>query len=271
MAKPKAISLHIGVNRLDPKHYAGWKGELQSCENDADDLAAVAKAMGFKTKVLHTSAATREAVLKAVVEARKTLKAGDFFLLTYSGHGGQVLDVSGDELDLMDECWCLHDAQVIDDELQVEITHFAKGSRVFVISDSSPSGSVLRPYMPEPDPPPPGQRARIVPPVLAEKIYRQNAKFYDGLQMAQGKRGAPGDGPAVIVFHGCQHNQAAIDGKENGVFTQRILRVWNLGSYQGNYVRFFAHIVTRMPATQTPMMRTHGLVSDFVLEQPFKP
>ena len=37
-AKPKGISLHIGLNRVDPIHYAGWKGELVACENDAHDI-----------------------------------------------------------------------------------------------------------------------------------------------------------------------------------------------------------------------------------------
>jgi len=35
MAKAKGISLHVGVNSLDPKHYAGWKGELKCAEQDA--------------------------------------------------------------------------------------------------------------------------------------------------------------------------------------------------------------------------------------------
>jgi len=26
-AKPKGISLHVGLHRVDPIHYAGWKGE----------------------------------------------------------------------------------------------------------------------------------------------------------------------------------------------------------------------------------------------------
>lgn len=271
MPKPRAISLHVGVNDLDAKHYAGWKGELLSCESDADEMAVIARAMGMKPKVLHTKSATRANVLAGLDEACKQLKSGDLFFLTFSGYGGQVLDISGDELDLMDETWCLHDAQIIDDEVQDRVLCFAKGVRVLIVADSSPSGSVLRPYVPDPDPPPPGQRAKLVAPLLADRIYRQNAKFYDALQKAPRKGKPLGQGPALIVMHGCQHNQASIDGKQSGVFTQRLMQVWNQGSYQGNYVRYFSHVVTRMPATQTPMMRTYGLVSDFVLQQVFSP
>lgn len=271
MAKPRAISLHVGVDSLDPKHYAGWKGELKSCENDADDMAAIARASGMKAHVLHTKDATRANVLAGLADARKQLKSGDLFFFSFSGHGGQVPDTSGDELDLMDESWCLHDAQIVDDEVQADVLRFAKGVRVLMVADSSPSGSVPRPFVPDPDPPPTGQRAKLVAPLLADKIYRQNAKFYDAIQKVPRPKPPPGDGPAIIVMHGCQHNQVSIDGKESGVFTQRMMHVWNQGSYQGNYVRFFAHVVTHMPALQTPMMRTYGLVSDFVLQQPFKP
>lgn len=269
MAKARGISLHVGVNALDPEHYAGWKGELQACEHDALDMAAVAEASGMKPQVLLTKQATRSNVLSALESAGKRLKAGDLFFLSFSGFGSQVPDVSGDELDMMDESWCLHDAQVIDDEVQSVIRGFGKGVRVLVIADSSPSGSVHRPHLPDPDPPPRGQRAKLVAPLLATKIYRMHGAFYDALQRSLPKPPARGSRPAVIVLHGCQHNQAAIDRKDGGVFTRRLMQVWNQGSYRGNYVRFFARVVARMPATQTPMMRTVGLVDDFVLQEPF--
>jgi len=248
--------LHLGVNALDEKHYAGWKGELKSCENDAEDMAAVAKKVGLKPKVLLAKAATRAAVLGGLKEAGKQLKAGEVFVLTYSGLGTQVLDISGDEMGLMDEAWCLHDAMVIDDELQSEVSRFPKGSRVFLLIDSSPSGSVPRPFMPEPDPPPAGQRPRLVSPLQATKIYRQNERFYDGLQKAV--KPVTSMGPQVVAIHACQRNQAAIDGKDNGVFTQHVLHLWNGGSFEGSYLRFYEQLVARMPSTQTPMLRTHG-------------
>ena len=271
MVKPRALSLHVGVNSLDPKHYAGWKGELKSCEFDADDMAGIAKSMGMKAKVLRTKAATRAAVLAALKDAGKQLKAGDFFFLSFSGYGSQVEDVSGDEMDRKDDSWCLHDAQVIDDEIYAEISRWAVGVRVLVLLDSSPSGSVPRPHMPEPDPPPAGLRARLVSPLIAEKVYLLNEKLYDALQKSVKVTGVPAPGPAVIVIEGCQHNQAAFEGKDNGVFTERLLHLWNQGSYQGSYARLFAMLVARMPSTQTPMLRTYGDVAGFLTQAPFTP
>ena len=41
--KAKALSLHLGLNAVDPVHYGGWSGELAACERDATDMAALAK------------------------------------------------------------------------------------------------------------------------------------------------------------------------------------------------------------------------------------
>ena len=42
----KGISLHIGLNSVDPKHYGGWDGKLQACEQDSVDMQALATTAG---------------------------------------------------------------------------------------------------------------------------------------------------------------------------------------------------------------------------------
>jgi hypothetical protein len=39
----KGLSLHIGLNRIDPNHYAGWSGTLNACENDARAMQDIAR------------------------------------------------------------------------------------------------------------------------------------------------------------------------------------------------------------------------------------
>src|SRR5258706_1072087 len=143
-AKPKAISLHIGLNGVSAAAYSGWDGPLAACEFDANDMAALAKKRGMKPDVLLTKKATRSAVLSGMRSAAKTLKAGDLFFISYSGHGGQVPDTNGDEVDRQDETWCLYDGQLIDDELYVELSKLAAGVRVLVLSDRCLSGTVTR-------------------------------------------------------------------------------------------------------------------------------
>ena len=47
MAMTKGISLNIGLNSVDPKHYGGWDGQLAGCENDANDMADIARYCKF--------------------------------------------------------------------------------------------------------------------------------------------------------------------------------------------------------------------------------
>ncbi len=39
----RGMSLHIGLNAVDPAHYNGWEGHLNACEYDADDMEGIAK------------------------------------------------------------------------------------------------------------------------------------------------------------------------------------------------------------------------------------
>jgi metacaspase-1 len=178
-ALARAASLHIGLNAVSADHYGGWSGQLAACEFDAKDMAAIAKAQEMTSTVLLTKHATRAKALDGIRSAAKTLKSGDLFFLTYSGHGGQVPDVSGDESDKQDETWCLYDGQLIDDELYYELSLFAAGVRILVLSDSCHSGTVTRDLPPSvaivPTVP---QRPKLMPLSVGLRTYRENRTFY---------------------------------------------------------------------------------------------
>lgn len=289
--KHKGLSLHAGLNLVSGTHYGGWTGELSACEFDAEDMAALARAQGLKPTVLLTKKATRAALLARIRAAAKALKSGDLFFLSYSGHGGQVPDVTGEERDKQDETWCLYDGQLIDDELYAELGRFAKGVRVLVLSDSCHSGTVTRAA-----PPAPGgaqmPRSRMMPPAVAMRTYRNHQAFYDKLQheVARAGAGQPVDPDAalaqlavsprltalaarmkaaVILVSGCQDNQSSFDGEHNGAFTEQLLRVWNEGKFEGNYASFHAKIKARMPAIQTPNLFVLGPAAAFLRQRPF--
>ena len=290
--KTKGLSVHIGLNAVSAKHYKGWSGELTACEFDARDMAAIAKAAGMKPTVLLTKKATRKAALSAIRAAGKTLVSGDILLLTYSGHGGQIPDVTGEETDKLDETWCLYDGQLIDDEMYLELSRFAAGVRVLVLSDSCHSGTVVRAAPPQAGGQPAG-RSKMMPPSVGIRTYRDHKAFYDKLQRevvkASGKASTPDPDSAlaqvavsnrriaiankskaaVILLSGCQDNQTSMDGDHNGAFTEKLLRVWDHGKYAGNYAKFHARIKALMPPTQVPNLFTLGRVTTFVTQQPF--
>ncbi|MEJ0100677.1 MAG: caspase family protein [Pseudomonadota bacterium] len=291
----KGLSLHIGLNGVDPKSYEGWDGPLAACEFDAHDMTSLATARGFKPTTLITAAATRAKVLAALRKAGKSLKSGDFFLLTYSGHGGQVKDVTApgekpEEADGLDETWCLFDGELIDDELYFELSRFAKGVRVLVLSDSCHSGTVTRARIVPPAPGAP--RPRMMPPDIARRVYEAHQAFYDKLQRAVSKaaggrvadpdaalanvamsarRGSivKGFNPTVILISGCQDNQTSMDGDHNGAFTEQLLRIWNKGAFKGNYTALHAQVRGAMPSTQSPNLFTLGTAAKFLAQAPF--
>ncbi len=285
---PTGISLHLGLNSVDPKHYGGWSGDLVACEFDANDMSAIAKSSGMKSTRLMTKAATRAKVLAAIRNAATELKAGDLYFLSFSGHGGQVPDVTGEESDKKDETWCLYDSQLIDDELYLELSKFTSGVRILVLSDSCHSGTVTRAL---PAPQSASGRSKAMPGPVALRTYRDNQTFYDRIQRAAANSAgktldpdaalaritvssrlsavAKGFGPAVILISGCQDNQTSSDGDHNGAFTERLLQVWNQGAFKGNHAQFHAGIVAGMPPDQTPNFFTLGKAGQFVRQRPF--
>jgi hypothetical protein len=286
----KALSLHIGLNGVSAAAYAGWDGPLAACEFDANDMAAIARAKGIAATVLLTKKATRAAVLGAMRSAAKALPSGGFFFLSYSGHGGQIPDVTGEEDDKKDETWCLYDGQLIDDELYFELSRFKAGVRVLLLSDSCHSGSVARELAPPP--PPLGQRVKLMPESVARRTYQEHQAFYDKLQAdvaaaarktftdpdaALAQVGAAAEAtalvgkfnPAVILISGCQDNQTSMDGEHNGAFTEQLLKIWDGGAFRGDYNAFHAHIRSGMPRSQSPNLVTLGAAGRFLAQQPF--
>ncbi len=141
----RLVSLHLGLNGVNPIHYEGWDGKLNGCENDANTMNHIADSQGFESSQLFTQNATADNVLSAIASVAGRLTAGDAFLLTYAGHGGQVPNVNGDvEEDQQDETWVLWDRMLIDDELELAFAGFDVGVDIIVFSDSCHSGTVTR-------------------------------------------------------------------------------------------------------------------------------
>lgn len=275
------VSLHIGINDVSPDHYDGWSGPLAGCENDARAMEKIARGRGYNARRLLTADATRAAVLAGIDSAAARLAAGDTFLLTYAGHGGQVPDTSGDEDDGWDETWCLHDGQLLDDELFDRWHHFEPGVRIIVVSDSCHSGTVTRARVREAIEPTTELASslagdftagapRFMPIDRALRTFRRNQQFYTELQDAIPEVGEPP--VAVRLLSGCQDNQVSLDGNENGLFTTVLLTVWNEGGFVGDYPSFHREMLLLMPPTQSPSHLVLGpRNSEFDGQQPFTP
>lgn len=276
-------SLHIGLNRVDPDQYGGWDGALAGCINDANDMKEIAESRGFTTEQLIDEQATIIAVRDKLKQYATELKDGDFFFLTYSGHGGQVPDVDGDEnKDHYDETWCLYDTELIDDSLYGALCAFEKGVRIFIMSDSCHSETVSRA---------PGRMGRRedrrafvdkqagpnskrAPIEFTEAEFNKNEERYAEQRTWWPPKAAPINSPAkVVLISGCQDEQTSLDGPGNGAFTHAFLQVWkeNGGDYQQSYEQLKTDVVKAVNnPEQVPGIYSYGVgVQGMLKETPF--
>jgi len=271
----KGIALTIGLNAVDPKHYAGWSGELTACEADAKDMANIAKSKKFQVETLLTKEATRAKVKGMISKVAKDLKSGDIFMLSYSGHGGQLPDLNNEELDERDETWCLFDGQLVDDEINSMFAEFSKGVRILIFSDSCHSGTVSKALdsygRPNPLTASSGAplRQKCMPREYLGAVYRENQAFYDKILKKPAVNEEDIKASALLIS-GCQDNQYSMDGERNGLFTSQLLAVWKDGKYSRSYKTFHKDIVKRMPREQTPNYYPTGVRNyKFESQKPF--
>lgn len=257
---PKGLSLHIGLNRIDPDHY-GWDGRLMGCENDARYMRSLAQSCGYRSKLLLNERAISTEVLKNLAAAAKLLLPGDILFITYAGHGSQVPDANGDEDDGLDETWLLYDRMLTDDELYVAWSRFRAGVRIVMVSDSCHSGTMardpiylnmgampdlLKQYGSKSQP-----IFRALPDAVSARAYKTHQALYDAVAWSCVDGDRASVAASVIMLAGCQDNQTSADGRTNGLFTEKLKMVWEAG-FQGNYYDFTKAVRRLMPKTQTP-------------------
>jgi len=284
----KGLSLHIGLNSVDPNHYVDangtpWEGKLIACEPDAIDMEKITKSSGCETIMLLTKDATVDNVKKKLNYAAQKLEPGDLFILSYSGHGGRVPDENDDEGDGYDETWCLYDREFVDDELNTCLRDFNDDVRILTLSDSCHSGTVVRARAVQIlgiDPnktnvSKSGKRYRYAPVEVESGTYFKNKELYDSiLSDPKYKEGKPN--ASVILISGCQDTQYSQDGPFNGAFTGQLKKVWDNGKFQGSYRKFHRQILNRMNMDsdpndpQTPNYYKEGKVNRaFEMSKPF--
>lgn len=278
----KGLSLHVGLNVIDPAHYNGSNGRLECCLKDSQDMMALAQAQGFEVlALLQDGQATRDAVVGAFSEAAKKLKAGDIFLFTYSGHGGFVPDTSGDEAleqdgedDRQDETLCLFDGMLLDDEIGRLWEAFKPGVRVSTLFDCCHAGTGVKA--------PPGHvptgnsrpgKKRLLPKATLRQTFLNNRSMYDALQAAS-KAAPPAETLCSVIHIGaCQDFQESSDGSPggNGFFTEQLLSIWKNGAFAGAYKDLRDQIsFNTAPFDQDPKLFRTGVSNPaFEAQRPF--
>jgi len=140
----------IGIN------YVGQKGALSACHNDCSNIRDyLIEAQGFHPDEMlilmddgkHTMP-TKKNIEEAMARLTLYAQPGDVNFLSFSGHGGNVVDTSGDEDDGFDETLIPVDfaenGQIVDDDILRDfVKPMKKGVHTVVLMDCCHSGTVL--------------------------------------------------------------------------------------------------------------------------------
>jgi hypothetical protein len=273
-------ALIVGINDYAPIGAGG--PDLRGCVNDAVDMATTLRDLGIvpaNPAVMHIvtdSRATRANILNELTWLVKGAKKGDLLVFYYSGHGSQMPDMTGEELDKKDETICPHDfataGMIKDDDLRAKFAGIASGVNLEVLLDSCHSGTGTRELaalsgdcVPEEE----MVTIRYVEPPIDYAFFlddptlssRRLLKSSPDLMSAETTK-APVIAPLNhVLWAGCKDNQtsgeATIGGVVRGFFTYCFCK--SLRSKNGNVTRLeldkmITSCLKGVGASQTPQL-----------------
>lgn len=137
------ISICIGLN------YPGTQFQLNGCELDARNMAEWFRTVAKYDKVDVLLNPTKARLVKSIVDACKLTHLNEVkeLCISYSGHGSNQKDVSGDEADGMDEGLVPVDFEssglLLDDELNALMRTVNTRTQVYWFVDACHSGTIL--------------------------------------------------------------------------------------------------------------------------------
>ncbi len=232
-------ALLVGINK-----YAMPGNDLAGCVNDVTNVRdLLLKYFGFEVaniRVLTDERAIKRNIIDRLTWLVSSVVAGDHLVFHYSGHGSQIRDRNGDELnDGMDEIICPHDMSwdgnfISDDDLGATFAKLPIGVTLDVILDSCHSGTGTRTFSISPIPirsrfmvPPVDIRCRNEEGLPVRGLFSYLSAFLSGVFGSQVDSTEEADRPIAkmnhALFAGCKDNQtcadAEIGGSANGAFS----------------------------------------------------
>lgn len=264
MPHNQGFSLHIGVNRVNNTHYLSRLPELRGSVNDAESMRQFAVGLGYTQSIpLFNEQATAENVIGQIRFLAGKAQAGDIVLITYSGHGGFVMDFNADdELTFSDQVWCLHNRFLFDDEVRRLCIDFKPGVDLIFLFDSCNSGTAAR----WTEPPEASLPSKQVTPGDAIDIFQAHLETYRPIALLPP---APDHAlrATVLSLSACQDDQEAnerLPDRQHGYFTSILLAEIKQHGIPASYQNLVDRMVflskTNIPPqfNQTPNLDIHG-------------
>jgi len=231
--EPSKFAVLIGINKYDPSLNA----DLNGCVNDVENMyKLLTETYGFphdNVRLLTDYRATSDMMIERINWLLEHNVPGDELVLHYSGHGSQVRDRDGDELnDYMDEILCPTDLDwddpFTDDKVSWLFANKADGVFLTFICDSCHSGSMTRTGTAFSGPEEKPDKPRYIQPPLDIKS-REGAKELDVQKVGYGSLNH-------VLISGCRDDQtsadAYIDGKWQGAMTASLIQAIKNNPYR---------------------------------------
>ncbi|MCB1676189.1 MAG: caspase family protein, partial [Halioglobus sp.] len=244
------LALCIGIDAYARK-------PLNGCVADASAWGAWLRGQGFDVSFLLDGEATAAAILAGIDAVLSRAGRGDVVVIQFAGHGTQISDTSGEEIDQLDESWVpfdfLEGEFVVDDALGELFDRYRdRGVELVLFTDCCHSGTSSRAAF-EASAAPNAPNSRFLP-VERALQDRFRARHPDAAR-GDTRRDSLG---WEIHFAACQDQQSAYEENGHGKFTLAALQALeNAGAAHGTYGRL-ADAVIRAFADdlrQTPNFR----------------
>ena len=267
---PTKYALLIGID----DYKSNTISDLRGCANDVELMSTIlAGKFEFPPENIHVlknQQATRQGIIDAIQnQLIAQAQADDVVIIHYSGHGSQMPDTSGDEIDQLDETIVPHDSRTMvtdsngqerrifdisDDEINGLLQQLTeKTQKVTFILDSCHSGSGLRG----------GATVREVP---ADTVRPPPpADFAISVRGAEGDAGIRLRGADYVLISGCLStelsNETQLGNQRHGVLSyylaQALKEAGDDTTYQ-DVMDKVSHDVSNRFATQHPQLEGPG-------------
>lgn len=149
----KGYGLVMGMSEYTHQDWKGYEDiltPLPSVKNDVEDFLDYLKSKGYSCYKLFNEDLTVINFVRSVVMLAGQAVSGDVVVLFFAGHGDSLVDVNGysnangdEDGDLFDSGYYLYDGNIFDDFVTMLIKTFREGVKVYVISDSCYSDTMV--------------------------------------------------------------------------------------------------------------------------------
>ena len=214
---PKGISIHIGLNSVDPGHYEGWDGALAACEADAKDMYALARSRASRPS---PPILTKKATASAVAAPSPTRRRSSRRAISCSSLLGPRRPGEGPQRRRRRTAWTRPGCSTTASSSTTRSTRSGGSSSPASASSCCPTAATAarstRTYLRSST----GARAAArCHALVGEKVEKAHRALYRSIQDKNKSAEKTKVAASALLISGCMDNQFSMDGDRNGAFT----------------------------------------------------